>query len=246
MYCPSCGRQIVEGSWFCPYCESSIVMPTGTSKTVTEWEHKYFSLEFGSGEQGRYELSSGKGEVQARLFFWNVLQSEVLSKLQLYLDRGWQPITEVGPSALVFDWYNSDAFCQDWLSVKFVRIKMRRRRMSPLTELESKLIGKWRLEKITGRALFRRIAEAVVDIVHATDDIEFLPGNLFVLRHRGQRTGVYGILNDHQVSLEYDSPALTVVAELSSSSNMLGLIDLDGSTIYFRKIRTPITYSTKR
>ena len=63
-FCPSCGKQVPEGSAFCPHCGSRI--PTTITSTVTspslatEWEYEDFVYQFPPPGQGMWaKLGSG-------------------------------------------------------------------------------------------------------------------------------------------------------------------------------------------
>ena len=100
MYCLSCGKEIPDHSKFCSYCGASTAASSEGLQEPVEWEYESFVVK--SEPRGRYEVGQGETEYHAGLFFWSGHQRELLLRLQEWLDAGWEPITEVGPSAFVF------------------------------------------------------------------------------------------------------------------------------------------------
>jgi hypothetical protein len=68
---------------------------------IRDWEYKDFVWTFTSGginlsNFGGYTMAGARHEV------WSECQSAILSDLQQDLDNGWEPIGEIGPTALKF------------------------------------------------------------------------------------------------------------------------------------------------
>lgn len=68
---------------------------------IREWEYKDFVWTFSGGgvslsKFGGYTMAGARAEV------WSQCQSAILSDLQEDLDEGWEPIGEIGPTALTF------------------------------------------------------------------------------------------------------------------------------------------------
>ena len=105
MYCPSCGRTIPDGSSFCLHCGARIAAASpgavGRRQALVEWEHKDLVVAYPPGRRGQvYVGAGGYTHPGARLFFWQSGQADIAQKLQGWLDEGWEPIGEVGPSCL--------------------------------------------------------------------------------------------------------------------------------------------------
>lgn len=109
MYCANCGKAVIQGSRFCPHCGEAVVDPTAASgvrpresSKPVEWE--YFTFEK-LAPKGKYldvvvgaELES---EAAARLAFWYRHEADLREGLQQFLEDGWEPINEIGPSCLM-------------------------------------------------------------------------------------------------------------------------------------------------
>jgi hypothetical protein len=73
-------------------------------------EYEYYSYEDYASEDryfdevkayGAAEINrDGLTEAEARLHFWQKHQSVLLPNFQVYIDDGWEPITELGPACL--------------------------------------------------------------------------------------------------------------------------------------------------
>jgi hypothetical protein len=97
MYCPSCGNQIPDRSTFCLHCGVRIDTP-GADPAVG-WEYKDFVYIY---PEGRRPKRGALSIVQTRNHIWSGQQSFLFSKVQEWLDDGWEPITAIGPSG--FEW----------------------------------------------------------------------------------------------------------------------------------------------
>ena len=95
MYCASCGRQISSDSTFCKYCGSRNASST---RAVVEWEYQDFVWEWPSTQAWR--LNAFYPEFQHRLERWQSKQDIIRAELQKWLDKGWQPIGEIGPASI--------------------------------------------------------------------------------------------------------------------------------------------------
>lgn len=94
MICNSCNKTIPDNSTFCQHCGNRISKPSSTKRS-TEWEYKDFIYEFGEKNWRQNYTDS-----EARQAFWEYHQSWILSQLQEWRDKGWQPISEVGPAGI--------------------------------------------------------------------------------------------------------------------------------------------------
>lgn len=75
---------------------------------VNNWEQKDFVFEYNPGWSWvRIDSGSGNTPSEARQYFWQESQRFVLPKLQKWRDDGWEPVSEVGPSAIELRYYKS-------------------------------------------------------------------------------------------------------------------------------------------
>jgi hypothetical protein len=56
-----------------------------------------------------YRIGLGEGPSSARQYFWDEYQNTLLRELQDEYEQGWEPITEVGPSAFKIRSYQKNA-----------------------------------------------------------------------------------------------------------------------------------------
>ncbi len=127
MYCPSCGKEIPNGSTFCLHCGTKI-NAAGKQKAV-KWEYRTFEYHYAPGHEPYRGAAS---IVYTRENVWQEEQEFLLPKLQLWLDLGWEPITEVGSSALIWEQYKKVELGWDLIPSRFpyekvsaFRVKMR-------------------------------------------------------------------------------------------------------------------------
>jgi hypothetical protein len=109
MFCPSCGKQILERRMFCPHCGKRVpetlyseVSRQSTSAPI-EWEYKEFIYRFPPPDKTIKAFIEGDyayNELGAKLLFWQEYQDQILPALQKWIDLGWQPVGEVGPAAI--------------------------------------------------------------------------------------------------------------------------------------------------
>ncbi len=127
MFCPSCGKNVPESSSFCLHCGSSITNPKAASDKQIEWEYCDYIVEYKSGEGGKYPLTIGENENTIRLAVWNSDQLIRLSDIQKWLDKGWQSVSQIGPSGYSFR-QGGGGFLggTPYLTVVEFRVKMRR------------------------------------------------------------------------------------------------------------------------
>lgn len=104
MYCPSCGKEIPTDSTFCLHCGSAV--STSVTTQPIEWEYRDFVYTW-SPKATWMQLSNPESLVAARLFFWQECQSYIMAELQKWQDEGWEPIGEIGPSAIKTREYKS-------------------------------------------------------------------------------------------------------------------------------------------
>jgi hypothetical protein len=110
MYCPSCGKEIPEGSAFCLSCGKSTNLASlpnhNAVPTNVEWEYRDFTITWPQGETG-WVAADHYPEPAARLYYWQNIQSTIMPQLQQLLDEGWQPLTEVGTACIQLRHYKS-------------------------------------------------------------------------------------------------------------------------------------------
>lgn len=99
MYCPSCGKETPDHSTFCLHCGKPTDISSKPVQVTTEWEYHDLHLDFPHGTSGWVKCDA-YSESAARLYFWQKVQQTLLPKLQEVFDKGWQPISEVGPSCI--------------------------------------------------------------------------------------------------------------------------------------------------
>jgi hypothetical protein len=129
MYCPSCGKQTPENSTFCLHCGTRIasprVVPTPARQIPIEWEYQDFVYRWSPGQIWVNVGRQGYTMPAARAWFWQEYQRQIMSDLQKWLDEGWEPISEVGPSSIevrTFQSIKTSAF--GWLVVITLSIFM--------------------------------------------------------------------------------------------------------------------------
>jgi hypothetical protein len=92
---------------FCLHCGARISSPS--ARVVTEWEYKDFVYK-GWKPRDAWVSTSGSNSYTipgARLYFWQYRQQAILAELQKWLDEGWEPVGEVGPSGIVLHQYRA-------------------------------------------------------------------------------------------------------------------------------------------
>lgn len=132
MYCISCGKTIPDDASFCAYCGKS---QKGEENKPVEWEFTDFVFPYGNrvGAKRKAEWFKGYSDNAARAESWAAHQQQILPELQVMLDQGWQPLSEVGPSAIrlesvrKFDGILYGGFNTYLYPVEF-RVKLRRRK----------------------------------------------------------------------------------------------------------------------
>ena len=104
MYCPSCGKQTPDNSAFCLNCGARIATPA--TRAVAEWDYKDFVWDWPKTNilRARIGVAGARDNFvtldQAQRMFWQDYQRDILTALQLEIDQGWQPISEVGPASI--------------------------------------------------------------------------------------------------------------------------------------------------
>ena len=72
-----------------------------------QWEYKDFVYSYKPGWSWCKIGSGGYSQAGARIEFWQMSQKYILPELQKWLDNGWEPIGEVGPSGITLHTYKS-------------------------------------------------------------------------------------------------------------------------------------------
>lgn len=98
MQCPSCSKEIPDGSTFCLHCGTATAEEVAVGAPA-EWEYQDFVYPFDPGETWM-RLATPEGLVAARLFFWQESQSDIMANISRWQDDGWQPVGELGPSGI--------------------------------------------------------------------------------------------------------------------------------------------------
>ena len=243
MYCPNCGKEILQGSRFCMHCGNSIAMVAAPEKpsAPTAWEYKCFFWEWEKGKGGRYPLGPGRNEQLAQMFFWNNAQIHILPALQKELDQGWQPVSEVGPAGLHL---LSRGGNPGWLEVRVFRVKLRRPRTSPFTAYETALLGKWQFIETSGGSMVFKMVSGIASMVGAQlKEMEFFTENQYaaypVKASIQGHSGIYNFSDAYHFRLDSDPPKVfSLTAELNQSYTEFIVYNMELKTQdRFRKLR---------
>jgi hypothetical protein len=229
MYCPTCGKQISDSSRFCLHCGNPItqVIQQDEIATPANWEYKWFSWELKKGQGGHYDLHGMYGatytEQSARLFFWNSEQTKVLPEFQKELDEGWQPLSEIGASAVFFENHNT------WLELAAVKVKLRKNRTTPLQDFENALIGKWQRLQIETKSFGMKLLVNVTNIENTTiSAVTFMNDKTFIVEYppktlKGTWKGTYRLINQSHILITPDPPTLrSTEIEVVNSELIIG------------------------
>ena len=71
------------------------------------WEYKEFCFPYRPGWSWYRLGMGGTTDTSARFSFWSGSQRFILPEIQKWLDEGWEPIGEIGPSAITLHYYRS-------------------------------------------------------------------------------------------------------------------------------------------
>jgi hypothetical protein len=108
--------------------------PPPEEKPTGKWYTKDFVYRWPPG--GRYNGKFGTlvNAAAVKRSFWDAFQIEILPIVQEWLDDGWQPISEIGPSALVLEDRQQNPIAREiWPKYKrkvylsAIKVKMRKR-----------------------------------------------------------------------------------------------------------------------
>jgi hypothetical protein len=94
---------ISNGSQFCNYCSRPIVTPHAAPAIQylgVQWEYADYEFHWSHGQIAINVGRSGWTVPAARLEIWQEYQRGILSELQNWLNAGWEPVGEVGPSSI--------------------------------------------------------------------------------------------------------------------------------------------------
>lgn len=102
MYCINCGSQTPDNSKFCLHCGAKISLtePTAEPRPALDWEYKDFVYPFPPRYTWAQIGSGAYSEAGAKIEFWQDNQQEIRLELQKWLDKGWEPVGEVGPAGM--------------------------------------------------------------------------------------------------------------------------------------------------
>lgn len=107
-----------------------------------EWE--YHTIESTAPKGHYFDVVGGAdttSEASARLTFWYKQQAEIMQTVQPWLDKGWEPVGEIGPGSLILTTsaehskgclatlFGMSALGYNWWLIG-VRIPLRRRKQS--------------------------------------------------------------------------------------------------------------------
>lgn len=92
-----------------------------------QWEYKDFVWQWQESPVW-YEVALGEAEPQARTWFWNNLQTQLLPELQKRQAEGWELMSEAGPAAFVLTKQKRFLGMKVRYETKLFRVKMRRRK----------------------------------------------------------------------------------------------------------------------
>ena len=137
MYCPDCGKQISEESNFCQYCGYSFKQKKkrGKDNVQPEWEYEDCVINWPEDKlpSGKFGIMMSESQIKAT--FWDWYQQDILIRYQKTLDQGWEPISQVGPSALKIINHKAKGFfdvtrtsTQNVMDLLEFRVAMRRRK----------------------------------------------------------------------------------------------------------------------
>ena len=128
-FCPSCGKLRSSGLRFCGSCGfefdggqgqvgairqqasgtanttfawEAAPVATAPAQRLTEWEYHTFVLKWEHKKTGWISASGPNGytDVAARLSYWQDYQKVIMPELLKWLDQGWEPIGDIGPSCI--------------------------------------------------------------------------------------------------------------------------------------------------
>ena len=68
-----------------------------------DWYYEDFVYRYPPGSRPMGKFGIAVNILQVKHSFWDRYQNELLPIVQQWLDDGWQPVSEIGPSALVID-----------------------------------------------------------------------------------------------------------------------------------------------
>lgn len=168
-----------------------------------------------------------------RLKIWGQVQIDILPRLQQYLDGGWEPVSEVGPSAFVF------RRRPDFLTLAAFRVKLRRRRTFAIPDYQSRLLGRWKVveTKANGihNSLLLNIGKAMVSF---PKEFMFAKDNTWHILTNKDERGIYEFINENCVNLIPDPPQADAVKFIIGQHDSCLTLKNDASPIIFLLSRT--------
>ncbi len=232
MYCPSCGKEIPDKSTFCLQCGEPIKAKSVTTKKTTEWVYIYYTRIWNKGI--RYNLDSIHEQL-VRLDIWSKVQNIILPEIQTLIDNGMESVTEIGPSAFIFQQSGNQ------LDLAAFRVKFRKQKPDEFEPLKKRILGKWQVTEIKGRGINKLFGGIAGMAGKLPEEITFSPDNTFVF---GKSSGLYLIYDQSQFAISYDqisdSSVLKIIYDVKwNGNNLLELHAQDNKVkfadIYLRK-----------
>jgi len=233
MYCPSCGKEIPDKSAFCLLCGEPIKVASVTTKKTTEWVYIYYTRIWNKGIRYNLDLIP---ERLVRLDIWSKIQDVILPEIQtLCIDTGMEPVTEIGPSAFIFQQIGNQ------LNLVAFRVRFRRQKPDEFEPLKKRILGKWQVTEIKGRGINKALYGIAGMAGKLPEEITFSPDNTFVF---GKSSGLYLIYDQSRFAISYDQVSDNSVLEIVydvkwNGNNLLELHAQDNKVkfpdVYLRK-----------
>jgi len=110
MYCRSCGKETPANSQFCSHCGTLVTVHKSATAALhrpVQWEYKDYIYNWPRGHIWANVGQKGYTLPATRLEFWSDSQRQIRSELQKWLDDGWEPVGEVGPTGIQVREYSS-------------------------------------------------------------------------------------------------------------------------------------------
>lgn len=166
MFCIHCGKSLVENAQFCAHCGEKVSNapqpPRAPAPPVEQgWEYTFYRSTWKQGKGGRFNLTFGKTEYDARLDNWGDDESWIMPRIQTFLDKGWEPIGKIGPGNYHFR-HHKDLNDIPWVEVYAFVVEFRRP-ARPLTKPEEQLHGTWQETFDPNKGFFRKLGNVVFD-----------------------------------------------------------------------------------
>jgi hypothetical protein len=138
MFCNQCGKPNPDDSRFCRFCGSAMTSDRQPAAPAAEWEYQDFVLDYSQTGLGA-RLADSTLITTTRVELWAQVRPEVMKHLQSWLDKGWQPVAQIGPDCLEFKEQRKRELggglalfgVNTYVYLQTVRIQMRRQKAQP-------------------------------------------------------------------------------------------------------------------